>query len=400
MRSEKSGLESLWPDRRFAHDLASSRAVSAANNSVDFRTRTAAAGAAGRGTRDDILVRCSRCTLWQIGRRCQAGAGQHQCRNDPSHIGTARSLGLICRGAARWRFLRQAVAAARARSVLAVVGPAARAVRPARFSTRGPRPASGAERNSYSDIDPHPAAKQTFRKDRDDRHNCLSLQAKQARTIARTAPAGPRPHERSNRHGRQNRSTRRPQASGPGCHFPPGQGRIKQGAVAARPSCRRKVLPGVRDATNWPAPISRCLRPVVRDAARAYIAGEQLSDALAVRKRLATDGLAATLGYWDSERDQPEGTAALYIEALAALAGSGDYLSIKLPVLAVLVVGHRPGGRSSPGPRHSPALRFACHRRHPGHARPRRRNAGCRNPDERHAARSLAVQRGRCCLWR
>jgi hypothetical protein len=39
---------------------------------------------------------------------------------------------------------------------------------------------------------------------------------------------------------------------------------------------------------------SRWLRPLIRYAARAYVAGDHLSDALAVRKRCRADGLSAT----------------------------------------------------------------------------------------------------------
>ncbi len=78
---------------------------------------------------------------------------------------------------------------------------------------------------------------------------------------------------------------------------------------------------------------SRCLRPLVRRAALAYIAGEKLSDALAVRDRLAERGLSATLGYWDSSAESAGEVASVYLAALDELAGSGDYLSIKLPAL-------------------------------------------------------------------
>ncbi len=78
---------------------------------------------------------------------------------------------------------------------------------------------------------------------------------------------------------------------------------------------------------------SRCLRPLVRRAAKAYIAGEHLSDALALRQRLAARGLSATLGYWDSSAETESEVAAVYLTALKELAASDDYLSIKLPAL-------------------------------------------------------------------
>jgi proline dehydrogenase len=79
--------------------------------------------------------------------------------------------------------------------------------------------------------------------------------------------------------------------------------------------------------------VSRCLQPLARRAARAYIAGEHLADALALRDRLAGRGLSATLGYWDSESQRAREVADVYLAALEALAGGDDYLSIKLPAL-------------------------------------------------------------------
>ncbi len=78
---------------------------------------------------------------------------------------------------------------------------------------------------------------------------------------------------------------------------------------------------------------SRCLRPLVRRAARAYIAGEHLADALALRQRLARRGLSTTLGYWDTSAESADDVTAAYLAAVEKLAGSCDYLSIKLPAL-------------------------------------------------------------------
>ncbi|HEX4142913.1 MAG TPA: hypothetical protein VHY91_05125 [Pirellulales bacterium] len=78
---------------------------------------------------------------------------------------------------------------------------------------------------------------------------------------------------------------------------------------------------------------SRVLRPLVRRAARAYVAGEHLSDALATLERLKSQSVAATLGYWDSAADSPRGVADRYLQALSTLPGRGAYLSIKLPAL-------------------------------------------------------------------
>jgi proline dehydrogenase len=79
--------------------------------------------------------------------------------------------------------------------------------------------------------------------------------------------------------------------------------------------------------------VSRCLQPLARRAARAYIAGETLADALVLRDRLAGRGMSATLGYWDCESQPAREVADVYLTALRALTGSADYLSIKLPAL-------------------------------------------------------------------
>ena len=82
--------------------------------------------------------------------------------------------------------------------------------------------------------------------------------------------------------------------------------------------------------------VSCCLRPLIRRAARAYIAGEHLSDALAVRARLAEGGVSTTIGYWDSEAESAEQVTDAYLAALDPLSGSDDYLSIKVPALRFL----------------------------------------------------------------
>ncbi len=80
--------------------------------------------------------------------------------------------------------------------------------------------------------------------------------------------------------------------------------------------------------------LSKCLRPLAARAAKAYIAGEELDDALAVADRLAEHGLGATLGYWDGLEESPRAIADQYLAAAGALAGRPhSYLSIKVPSL-------------------------------------------------------------------
>lgn len=79
---------------------------------------------------------------------------------------------------------------------------------------------------------------------------------------------------------------------------------------------------------------SKCLSPLARRAAQAYIAGEQLTDAMVVADRLEERGLGVTLGYWDGPDDSPRQVADQYLAAIRSLVGrEHDYVSIKVPSL-------------------------------------------------------------------
>ncbi len=88
---------------------------------------------------------------------------------------------------------------------------------------------------------------------------------------------------------------------------------------------------------------SNCLWPLARRAARGYIAGPELGDALRVTDQLRGHGYGSTVGFWDGEGDSPRSVADQYLAALDALAarrsehssdaGRDSYLSIKLPAL-------------------------------------------------------------------
>ena len=78
---------------------------------------------------------------------------------------------------------------------------------------------------------------------------------------------------------------------------------------------------------------SRVLQPLVRRAAKAYVAGEHLADARATHDRLQARGIAGTLGFWDGPADSPRGVADQYLAAVQSLAGRDGYLSIKPPAL-------------------------------------------------------------------
>jgi proline dehydrogenase len=80
--------------------------------------------------------------------------------------------------------------------------------------------------------------------------------------------------------------------------------------------------------------IGAMLRPLALRAARAYVAGDRLEDAVRVADRLAERGLAATFGYWDAPGEAPRTVADQYLAAARVLAGREHaYLSIKVPSL-------------------------------------------------------------------
>lgn len=80
--------------------------------------------------------------------------------------------------------------------------------------------------------------------------------------------------------------------------------------------------------------IAALARPFVLRAARAYVAGDNLADALHAARTLQSDAFATTLGYWDGPPDTPhkitEQNLAL-IDACSEIPHS--YVSIKLPSL-------------------------------------------------------------------
>lgn len=77
------------------------------------------------------------------------------------------------------------------------------------------------------------------------------------------------------------------------------------------------------------------LRAMARRAARAYVAGDCLDDALAFSGGLSVRGIHSTLGYWDAVGDPPEEVYAAYCAAIDGLCRErrDTYLSIKFPAL-------------------------------------------------------------------
>ncbi len=77
------------------------------------------------------------------------------------------------------------------------------------------------------------------------------------------------------------------------------------------------------------------LRAMVRRAARAYVVGDCLSDALACAGRFAVQDICATLGYWDAVGESSDKVYTAYCAAIDGLGGENrdTYLSIKFPSL-------------------------------------------------------------------
>jgi proline dehydrogenase len=74
---------------------------------------------------------------------------------------------------------------------------------------------------------------------------------------------------------------------------------------------------------------------VAKYAARAYIAGPALDDAMSTCRRLFDMGIGGTICFWNIESDSPKRIVDAYTSALAILANEkmDCYLSVKLPPL-------------------------------------------------------------------
>ena len=77
------------------------------------------------------------------------------------------------------------------------------------------------------------------------------------------------------------------------------------------------------------------LQSLIRRAARVYTAGPAIKDAQAACERLARNGIASTVCYWDVYADQPVSITQAYVDVLRATSAvaSDCYLSIKAPAL-------------------------------------------------------------------
>jgi proline dehydrogenase len=92
---------------------------------------------------------------------------------------------------------------------------------------------------------------------------------------------------------------------------------------APTPTFRRRVV----------AKVSAALLPLVKRAARPYLGGDTIEDALCVAARLKESGVAATIGYWDDGSDTLAAVSAVYRQAIGTMTPSEAYLSLKPPAL-------------------------------------------------------------------
>ena len=78
-----------------------------------------------------------------------------------------------------------------------------------------------------------------------------------------------------------------------------------------------------------------CWVPLAARAARGYVAGPDLADALRTCRRLSLRGFAGTVCYWNGNDDSPRAIADEYLGALAGLAREplNCSLSVKAPPL-------------------------------------------------------------------
>lgn len=76
-------------------------------------------------------------------------------------------------------------------------------------------------------------------------------------------------------------------------------------------------------------------RPIARRAARAYLAGPTLSDALDAAESIGARGYGLVLGFWNADGDDPESVAAENVAVIEAMRTRSArwYLSVKAPAL-------------------------------------------------------------------
>lgn len=79
------------------------------------------------------------------------------------------------------------------------------------------------------------------------------------------------------------------------------------------------------------------MRKLVDRAARSYVAGPELSDAIRFAQSIDINGMNSTIAYWNDQGEDPARVCAAHIAAIdgAADAGLTSYVSIKAPALSM-----------------------------------------------------------------
>ncbi len=79
--------------------------------------------------------------------------------------------------------------------------------------------------------------------------------------------------------------------------------------------------------------VGRILQPVLRRAAHSYIAGPELSDALAMARALGVQGKGSTIAFWDETGAAPADVLKACLDSVEALGSEtlDCYLSVKAP---------------------------------------------------------------------
>lgn len=78
-------------------------------------------------------------------------------------------------------------------------------------------------------------------------------------------------------------------------------------------------------------------RKLIERAARSYVAGADLADALGHARAIASQGLGSTLAYWNDVGEDPSAVCAHYLAAIdgAAALQARTFVSIKAPALSM-----------------------------------------------------------------
>jgi proline dehydrogenase len=81
--------------------------------------------------------------------------------------------------------------------------------------------------------------------------------------------------------------------------------------------------------------VSAAILPIIKKVAGPYVGGDTVDEALCVADRLAAEGFATTLGYWDTGKDSSRQVADLYRNTIQCISQRNRdcYVSLKPPPL-------------------------------------------------------------------